>query len=79
MNSRDLRGDFSCDADDRRLRRLSARHGQDTAEVSRLDAKTHALVRLGAAPGIDASPSSYQCTIDPALAGGASIDEIVGT
>ena len=53
--------------------------GHDTVEVSGLDQKTHALVRLGAALAIDAAPSSYQSTIDVALAAGASIDEIVGT
>ena len=53
--------------------------GQDTVEVSTLDRKTHALVRLGAAFAIDAAPSSYQSTIDLALAAGASVDEIVGT
>ena len=52
--------------------------GQDTVEVSRLDSKTHALVRLGAALAIDAAPSSYQTTIELALAAGASVDEIVG-
>ncbi len=53
--------------------------GQDTVEVSQLDQKTHALVRLGAAFAIDAAPSSYQSTIELALAAGASVDEIVGT
>ena len=53
--------------------------GHDTVEVSRLDKKTHALVRLGAAFAIDAAPSSYQSTIDLALAAGANVDEIVGT
>ena len=53
--------------------------GHDTVEASRLDKKTHALVRLGAAFAIDAAPSSYQSTIDMALAAGANVDEIVGT
>ena len=53
--------------------------GHDTVEVSRLDKKTHALVRLGAAFAIDAAPSSYQSNIDLALAAGAQVDEIVGT
>ena len=53
--------------------------GHDTVEVSGLDQKTHALVRLGAALAVDAAPSSYQSTIDLALAAGASIDEIVGS
>ena len=34
--------------------------GHDTVAVSRLDPKTHALVRLGASLAIDAAPSSYQ-------------------
>jgi alkylhydroperoxidase/carboxymuconolactone decarboxylase family protein YurZ len=51
----------------------------DTGERSRLDAKTHALVRLAAALAIDAAPSSYQSAVEPALAAGAGIDEIVGT
>jgi 4-carboxymuconolactone decarboxylase len=51
----------------------------DTAEVSRLDQKTHALVRLAAALAVDAAPSSYQSAIDMARVAGANIDEIVGT
>ena len=53
--------------------------GRDTVEVSRLDQKTHALVRLGASLAIDAAPSSYQSNVEVALAAGASIDEIVGS
>lgn len=53
--------------------------GRDTIDVSRLDRKTHALVRLGAALAIDAAPSSYRSTIEFALATGASVDEIVGS
>jgi alkylhydroperoxidase/carboxymuconolactone decarboxylase family protein YurZ len=53
--------------------------GSDTVEVSRLDQKTHALVRLGAALAADAAPSSYQSTIEMARVAGAGIDEIVGT
>jgi alkylhydroperoxidase/carboxymuconolactone decarboxylase family protein YurZ len=52
--------------------------GQDTVEVSRLDPKTHALVRLGALLAIHAGPSSYQASVEVALAAGASVDEIVG-
>jgi alkylhydroperoxidase/carboxymuconolactone decarboxylase family protein YurZ len=51
----------------------------DTVEVSRLDPKTHALVRLGALLAADAAPSSYQETVEAALAAGATIDQIVGT
>ena len=53
--------------------------GHDTVEVSRLDPKTHALVRLGASLAIDAAASSYQANAEMALASGANIDEIVGT
>ena len=53
--------------------------GQDAVDASQLDKRTHALVQLGAAFAIDAAPSSYQSTIDLALAAGASVDEIVGT
>jgi len=52
--------------------------GHDTVEVSRLDPKTHALVRLGALLAIHAAPSSYQANVEVALAAGASFDEIVG-
>ena len=48
-------------------------------ERSCLDPKTHALVRLGASLAIDAAPSSYQAAVEPALAAGASVDEVVGT
>jgi 4-carboxymuconolactone decarboxylase len=50
-----------------------------TPHASCLDQKTHALVRLGAALAIDAAPSSYQAAVEPALAAGASIDEVVAT
>src|SRR3954452_16252945 len=52
--------------------------GQDTVEISRLDAKTHALVRLAALLAVDASQSSYNASVESALATGASSDEIVG-
>jgi hypothetical protein len=51
--------------------------GHDTVEVSRLDPKTHSLVRLGAELAVNAAPSSYHATVDVALCAGASIDEIV--
>jgi alkylhydroperoxidase/carboxymuconolactone decarboxylase family protein YurZ len=50
----------------------------DTADVSRLDAKTHALIRLGALLAVDAAPSSYQASVEAASAAGATVDEIVG-
>jgi 4-carboxymuconolactone decarboxylase len=48
------------------------------AEVSGLDARTHAFVRLGALIALDASTSCYQPSVEDALAAGASVDEIVG-
>lgn len=53
--------------------------GRDTVEASGLDPRTHALVRLASALAIDAAPSSYQSTVERALAAGAAVDEIVGT
>jgi alkylhydroperoxidase/carboxymuconolactone decarboxylase family protein YurZ len=53
--------------------------GAETVELSRLDPKTHALVRLGALLALDAAPSSYQEDVEIALAAGATVDEIVGT
>jgi 4-carboxymuconolactone decarboxylase len=50
----------------------------DTVEASRLDPKTHALVRIGALLALDAAPSSYQGGVEAALAAGATIDEVVG-
>ncbi len=47
--------------------------------ASRQDAKTHALVRLGALVCVDATTPSYLAAIDSAHESGASDDEIVGT
>jgi 4-carboxymuconolactone decarboxylase len=51
---------------------------QDTVDISRLDPKTHALVRLAALLAVDSGPSSYNSSVEMALAAGASFDEIVG-
>jgi 4-carboxymuconolactone decarboxylase len=53
--------------------------GNDTLDISRLDQRTQALVRLGAALALDAAVSSYNSNVEMALAAGAGIDEIVGT
>jgi 4-carboxymuconolactone decarboxylase len=52
--------------------------GQDTIEVSHLDAKTHALVRLAALLAVGAAQSSCNEGVERVLASGASVDEIVG-
>ncbi|MET0513467.1 MAG: carboxymuconolactone decarboxylase family protein [Thermoleophilaceae bacterium] len=64
---------------DERFMESELRMGLDTVDISQLDAKTYALVRLAAALALDAAPSTYQSAVEPALAAGASIDEIVGT
>ena len=48
-------------------------------EASGLDAKSSALVRLGALVALDAAWVSYQWGVQLALAAGATADEIVGT
>lgn len=48
-------------------------------ETSRLDPKSHALVSLAALLAVDAAPASYHCSVESALAAGATVDEIVGT
>ena len=53
--------------------------GNGTRDISRLDQKTKALVRLGAALALGATVSSYHSNVGMAFAAGADIDEIVGT
>jgi hypothetical protein len=48
-------------------------------EASRLDAKTHALVRIGALIGIDAATAAYAWSTDAGLRDGATVAEVVGT
>ena len=70
------------------LRRLSVRDdefveqllgdGRTNETASRLDGKTHALVRVAALVALDAAPPSYMAAICAAQRFGASRDEIVG-
>jgi alkylhydroperoxidase/carboxymuconolactone decarboxylase family protein YurZ len=70
------------------LRKLSIRddayvdallaHDDANLAASRLDSKTHALVRLAALAAIDAAPPSYMEVIELARAHGASDDELAG-
>jgi alkylhydroperoxidase/carboxymuconolactone decarboxylase family protein YurZ len=60
--------------DERYLRSALA----DPAVSSDLDAKTQALIRLGALLSIGASTVSLRWTVELAAAAGASDDEIVG-
>jgi 4-carboxymuconolactone decarboxylase len=54
--------------------------GEDRRNLdeSGLDEKTHALVRIAGLIAIDATPPSYMCSVESALAHGASHEEIVG-
>jgi hypothetical protein len=51
---------------------------RSSIDESRLDAKTHALVRLGAVIATGAAPPGFMWTVDSARRCGASNDEIVG-
>ena len=51
----------------------------EASELSGLDGKTWALVRLGALIAVDAAPASYLEAVDAALTAGATDDEIVGS
>ncbi len=53
----------------------------ETANIaqSRLDPKTHALVRMGAMIALGAAEPSYRQTADAARVAGASTEEVVGT
>jgi 4-carboxymuconolactone decarboxylase len=71
------------------LRRLTIRDdafvqeamASETANIaqSRLDPKTHALVRMGAMIALGAAEPSYRQTADAARVAGASTEEVVGT
>ena len=63
-------------ADDAFYRALA--HEHDNIAESRLDPKTHALVRLGALIAIDATSPGYMWAVETARRFGASDDEIAG-
>jgi alkylhydroperoxidase/carboxymuconolactone decarboxylase family protein YurZ len=63
--------------DDSYIESVLARGFRDT-EASGLDARTQALVRVGALVAVDATPSAYMCAIEAGIASGASPDDIVG-
>jgi len=63
--------------DDRYIERLLADSDASKAD-SRLDRRTHALVRLAALIAVDAATPSYLEAIDSARASDATSDEIVG-
>jgi alkylhydroperoxidase/carboxymuconolactone decarboxylase family protein YurZ len=71
------------------LRRLAVRDdwflqhvlpdGPANVTISQLDARTHALVRIGALIVLDAPPPSFEADIEAALRAGATPEAIVGT
>jgi alkylhydroperoxidase/carboxymuconolactone decarboxylase family protein YurZ len=50
----------------------------DNIEASGLDARTHAIIRLGALLALDAPSVLYQWDVDEAFRAGVTPDEIVG-
>ncbi len=64
-------------ADDAYYETVLARESSNVAE-SHLDGKTHALVRLGALVGVDATSPGYMWTVEAARRQGATEEEIVG-
>jgi 4-carboxymuconolactone decarboxylase len=53
--------------------------GEANFAASRLDSRTHALIRIASLVALDAAPPSYMEAIDGARGAGATDDEIVGT
>jgi 4-carboxymuconolactone decarboxylase len=52
---------------------------RSNADLSGIDAKSHALVRIAALIAMDAAPPSYMSAVEAGLDAGASYEEIVGT
>jgi alkylhydroperoxidase/carboxymuconolactone decarboxylase family protein YurZ len=50
-----------------------------SAEISELDPRSYALVRLGALIATDAAPPSFMSAVEQARCAGSSDEEIVGT
>jgi 4-carboxymuconolactone decarboxylase len=53
-------------------------HGLRDTAPSGLDAKTQAMVRVGALAAVGAATTAYMCAIEAALEAGATEQEIVG-
>lgn len=63
--------------DDAYIGSVLARGLRDTVS-SGLDAKTQAMVRIGALVAVGAAPTAYMCSIEAALEAGATEQDIVG-
>ena len=64
--------------DDRYIESLLAEGPASAAEAG-IDARAHALVRVGALIAVDAAPPSYMSVSEAALQAGATYEELVGT
>jgi 4-carboxymuconolactone decarboxylase len=64
--------------DDRYIDTLLANEASAAAQ-SELDARGHALAKIGALIAADAAPPSYMSAVEDALAARLTYDEIVGT
>ena len=63
--------------DDRYIEALMTREDSSAVE-SELDARTRALVQIGALVAVDAAPPSYMSVVEDALEAGITYDELVG-
>ena len=63
--------------DDRFIESVLA-HEQESAAISKIDPRSHALVRVGALIAMNAAPPSYMSAIDEAGEAGVTHEEIVG-
>ena len=64
--------------DDRYIESLLAEDRMGATEAG-IDARAHALIRVGALIAIDAAPPSYMSAAQAALKAGATYEELVGT
>ena len=55
-----------------------ARNLPEERRASGLDERTQALARVAALVAVDATPSAYMGAVEPGLAAGATIDDMVG-
>jgi alkylhydroperoxidase/carboxymuconolactone decarboxylase family protein YurZ len=64
--------------DDRYIDSL-LRADQDEASLAGMDARSHALARIGALIALDAGPPAFMASVEAALHADVSEEEIVGT
>jgi 4-carboxymuconolactone decarboxylase len=64
--------------DDRYIDSL-LRADQDDVSLAQMDARSHALARIGALIALDAGPPAFMASVEAALHADVSEEEIVGT